>query len=316
MVEGFVRWCFSSGIPALQQNVLHVMVVQPSLFQCDAKVTDAGSLFCIDNQPWLTGPTFLGSTKHGNILEGLRRALPFVPDVPSAYHEFGRRAEMVVILLGFDAGSSCLLSYRCIAAAVELADDDNTCIHGELCDTHNFHKPKARCIARTGLNTVLFSIGKIVLHSRSVQSVINCIVDMVANNYAAKYYGGRKPDVDNDLGNMLTYIISIDGDDSLSKNSSTSWSKRVLRMLENCPFDRATGRWVIWKHESEKLSWSAPDRTMLKEYAQPLLDTFAYSRWDDGSISRWTGVMNTSKKSVAWGCVQPSPFGFAQCFGE
>ena len=100
------------------------------------------------------------------------------------------------------------------------------------------------------------------------------------------------------------YILTIDGDDSLvhKVKGGCSWSGRVLKMMEACPFDRGTGRWVIWKPESDRLSWAASAGDMLQAYTQPLLDVFAFARWDDGAISRWTGVMKNLKKIVVGAC--------------
>lgn len=281
-----------------QQKLLHVLVAQPALFQCRAAEIGDGATYCVESQPWLCGPAFLRSVKHGEVLEGLRRCLPLRLDDPMAYKDFLIGAVMGIILLAFDSGSSCLVVHRIAAAAVEAADDDKTMIHGEKCSTHSFHKVKVRCITRTRLDAVLFSIGKIVQHTRSVQSFCDCIIEKVSKSFEVRYYSGDKPPPDPELMAIIKYILSIDGDDSLVTNEkSCSFWQRVRRILEDCPFDRATGRWVMWRHESQRLV-DFDLIAMTKVYAKPIVDAFAFTRWEDGAISRWNGVMQNLKRIV------------------
>ena len=281
-----------------QQKVLHVLVAQTSVFQTHGIMVPSGEgIYRIENQPWLAGPAFLRSVKHGEVLEGLRRCSPVALHDRRSVADIGRGAEMAVLTLSFDAGSSNLLGYRCMIAAVEAADVDKTFCHGERCATHCFHTVKAKCIKNSQLDSVLFSVGKIIQHNRSSAAFCQGFIDQVKANHEVRYYEGAKPQGDKRLEEALEHIIAIDGDTSLREAvRGRSWSSRVRKMVQECPFDGETGRWIIWRPASEQFAVGGVTDDVLKKFAEPLLECFVFGGWQDGALSRWTAVMENLKK--------------------
>ena len=287
----------AGGKESKGQTVQHVLVPQTAVYQSDGRMTPEGPEFRIEFQPWLSGPAFLSTTKHGDILEGLRRTLPVDLTSKDSVLSFGKNATICIFTMTYDSASSNLAALRCFNATVSSAGSDYYLLHGERCAAHMFHAVKAKTITRCGFDGAIFSMSKIVKHGKSMQGWLQCLHALVEKKMRVRFYDGAVPPLVSPLllaaAREILGIMEDAEDHDGRVKLNVSWRRKVNQMFEKCPFCVEAQEWIVWKPRGSSI-----ELPPVKDFCAPIAEVFVHASWQDGALTRWTGVMANLSKIV------------------
>jgi len=103
----------------------------------------------------------------------LDRALPVKLNDKDSYLNFGKGVSVAMICLCCDGASSNLAALSRMLYTVESLPPEGDCVLllGQRCLTHMMHIAKCSVLSVNGIATHLFSISKVVRHSRSLEGL-------------------------------------------------------------------------------------------------------------------------------------------------
>lgn len=254
------------------------------------------------------------STSKDFILEALAKVAPL--DIRSAesvaqwaQHE-GTKA---IVCLTFGYAASNVASFLHLASLLEESSQP-LLLHGERCATHCVHLVKAHCVAASRLARMLYSASRLVAGNRTVDGLREGIFAHVRLHLEIRV--GRPPNNDS-LRHAPQTILGTDGDDSLlvsglEQEKQTPWFKALLSMVENCNFDRDSGKWLFFTPSRTGLDLAKTEREAVQMIAEPLCQVLVHRRWETAALSRWTGVLDCLKRlaiGIAMNGVLPTALG-------
>lgn len=266
-------------------------------------------------QPWVMPPLFLTKTSMPFIMEGACRTWPIDLCSEASVAQWTPDDKTVcLVTLCFDFASSNVSTLKCLVAAS--ADSDRpVLLHGERCATHCVHLVKAHCIATSQLAGVLYSISKLMKTNRVADGLSSTFREHVRVRLEVRL--GQPPELDSLIA-ATRQVLGIDGDFSLLEAGGAApqliaWFRSVMDMLEKCPFDRSTGKWLHYSVEPTHAGRLVAAERAIGEMSDALVRVFVTKRWETAALSRWTGVMNCLKR-MALGILMNGAL--ASCLGS
>lgn len=297
-------WANKSKQAFRSQMVVEFMVALCSVVQGRA-LQDGGTAWAW--QPYIAPPLAMPSTKHGVIMEALDMAMPVqLSDVDSLQH-FAKNVGVALVVLTFDGASSNLKSVSRMLGVVESLppSGDHVLLHGERCLTHMLHIVKSSVLASGGIAAHLFSISKIVRHSRSLDGLSATMLSNVRSKLQVRC-GWPEDREQNDLFDILTAVLGIDGDHTMvyqqgPKKKLASLCRDIKDLCRKCFWDKASGKWLLYVGHSagnQDLDLDAA----VASIAEPLQKVLIGRRWENAALNRWSGTIRCLKRLVL-GCV-------------